>query len=184
MVKINSVEKNDNNKEVLELQQNHWKIFNCEKKIIELTDCSPRQSIVIVNSNELVIKVPNGINHIDISNCKNIHLIFQSVISFIEITRSYNVKIDGKSFNTLQIDMSDNIYVPIRNEILNLVKVVSEGSTNIFLYHSDDEKMFYPIERQDTQTVTHFNCKEKCFKTVTSESLKKDGSNFILLSSL
>ena len=102
--KLNSA---TNNQEVLELDHNHYKIFNCENKQIQLNGVvTPRHSLVIRNSENLSVDIPNTINHIELSNCKNIDLKFTKLISFIEITRSMNCKIESSDFvNIIQVDM-------------------------------------------------------------------------------
>lgn len=120
---------------LVERQGKAWKIQNqVGNKEIVLTEdqVNTKQSIHIYKCEDSVIKINGKVNEILIDNCKKVGVLFESVISSIDIVNSSKIQVEvTDEAPTVQVDKSHGVTIFLSKKSENLTSVITSSATEV-----------------------------------------------------
>jgi hypothetical protein len=176
------------NLSVFGLQNNRWIVKNFDNGDVKITEATHYQSVQLDNCINSKIRIFCKVNHINVVGCKNTTIHFQGVVSSVEFTRCENLRVyNWGTLYTLQVDLSNDLHLFISPRTIDNCKIITANSSNIFFkpileQKSEQSETQIPSSILTDQMVTHFDRNTKEMKTVSTNTLKREG--YVLIANL
>lgn len=135
----------------LELQGNKWLVENYHNNSeLILKDTELKQTVYIFKCDNCTIQVKGKVNSIVLDSCRKTGLVFDDLISALDIVNSQSVKVQvtGK-VSTVNIDKTDGcmVYLSAASQDAEIVTAKS-SEMNILIPKADGDYVEFPIPEQ------------------------------------
>ncbi|KAA3680860.1 adenylyl cyclase-associated protein [Paragonimus westermani] len=135
---------------VLELRGNKWVVENFQNQHLHVTETEPKQTVYIYKCVGCTVEIKGKINSIMVDNCKKTGVVFDDVISALDVVNCQSVQTQclGK-LQTVNVDKTDGcqIYLSAASKFADVITAKS-SEINMLIPKEDGEFDEYAVPEQ------------------------------------
>ncbi|KAF7256426.1 hypothetical protein EG68_06826 [Paragonimus skrjabini miyazakii] len=135
---------------VLELRGNKWVVENFQNQHLHVTETEPKQTVYIYKCVGCTVEIKGKINSIMVDNCKKTGVVFDDVISSLDVVNCQSVQTQclGK-LQTVNVDKTDGcqIYLSAASKFADVITAKS-SEINMLIPKEDGEFDEFAVPEQ------------------------------------